>query len=172
MGDCVTHARYAQNRIADTISIKISCASYRSFFIKASYPTQCCPGKALAWMAQIRKRIRVCQRIMKTPARLHVMERAARQCLRNFFKRKMWLGKKLILPSDFKTIPFENFILWEIAARKLDSSPVPSSPAKVSSYLPFESQPLVGQDGPVPAASKKQRHRSDCHDVKTSVFVC
>ena len=33
MGDCVTHARYAQNRIADTISIKISCASYRSFFL-------------------------------------------------------------------------------------------------------------------------------------------
>ena len=29
------HARYAQNRIADTISIKISCASYRSFFYKS-----------------------------------------------------------------------------------------------------------------------------------------
>ena len=48
-------------------------------YIKASYPTQCCPGKALAWMDQVRTRIRVCQRIMKTPARLHVMERAARQ---------------------------------------------------------------------------------------------
>ena len=40
------------------------------FFIKASYPTQCCPAKALAWMTQIRTRIRACQRIMKTPARL------------------------------------------------------------------------------------------------------
>ena len=32
------HARYAQNHIADTISIKISCA--RSFFIKAPYPSE------------------------------------------------------------------------------------------------------------------------------------
>ena len=46
------------------------------------------------------------------------------KCLRQFFKRKLLLGKKLILPSDFKTIPFENFILWEIAAGKLDSSRV------------------------------------------------
>ena len=46
------------------------------------------------------------------------------KCLRQFFKRKMWFGKKVILPSDFKTISFEKIILWEIAARKLDSSPV------------------------------------------------
>ena len=38
---------------------------------------------------------------------------------------------------------FEKIILWEIAARKLDF-----------------------------AASEQQRHRSDCDDVKTSVFVC
>ena len=31
---------------------------------------QCCPAKALAWMTQIRTSIRVCQRIMKNPARL------------------------------------------------------------------------------------------------------
>ena len=49
----------------------------------------------------------------------------------------MWLGKTLFLPSDFKTRSFEKFILWEIAARKLDF-----------------------------AASKQQRHRSDCDDVK------
>ena len=46
------------------------------------------------------------------------------KCLRQLFKRKKWLGKKLIIPSDFKTISFEKFILWEIATRKLDSSPV------------------------------------------------
>ena len=42
------------------------------------------------------------------------------KCLWHFFK----FGKKLILPSDFKTISFEKFILWEKAVRKLDSSPV------------------------------------------------
>ena len=31
---------------------------------------QCCPAKALAWMIQIRTRTRVCQRIMKIPAKL------------------------------------------------------------------------------------------------------
>ena len=60
-----------------------------------------------------------------------------------FLKRKMRLGKTLLLPSDFKTKSFEKFILWEIAARKLDF-----------------------------AASEQQRHRSDCDCVKTSVFVC
>ena len=45
-------------------------------------------------------------------------------CLQQFFKRKKWLGKKVIITSDFKTISFEKFILWEIAAKKLDSSPV------------------------------------------------
>ena len=56
---------------------------------------------------------------------------------------KMRLGKTLFLPSDFKAKSFEKFILWEIAARKLDV-----------------------------AASEQQRHRSDCDDVKTSLFVC
>ena len=32
----------------------------------------------------------------------------------------MWLGKTLFLPSDFKTKSFEKFILWKIAARKID----------------------------------------------------
>ena len=32
---------------------------------------------------------------------------------------KLWLGKKLILPSDFKTISFQKFILCETAAGKL-----------------------------------------------------
>ena len=59
------------------------------------------------------------------------------------FKKKMRLGKTLFLPSGFKTKYFEKFILWEIAARKLDF-----------------------------AASEQQRHRSDFDDVKTSVFVC
>ena len=36
----------------------------------------------------------------------------------------MLLRKKLILKSYFKTISIEKFTLWEIAARKLDSSPV------------------------------------------------
>ena len=67
------------------------------------------------------------------------MERAARQMSAIFFKRKMWLGKKLILPSDFKTISFEKFILWEIAARKLlannkgtDRTAMMSKPAYLS----------------------------------------
>ena len=48
-------------------------------------------------------------RIMKTPARLltgHGKSRKANVCS-NFFKRVMWLGKILILPSIFKTISFE-----------------------------------------------------------------
>ena len=65
------------------------------------------------------------------------------KCLRQFLKRKMRLGKTLFPPSDFKNNSFETFILWEIAARKLDF-----------------------------AASEQQGHRSDCDDVKTSVFVC
>ena len=76
-------------------------------------------------MTQIRTRIRVCQRIMKTPAILQTGHGGQQgKCLPYFFKRKMWLVEKLILPSDFKTMSFEKFILWEIAARKLDSSPV------------------------------------------------
>ena len=101
-----------------------SCARSICLFLfeKASYPTQCCPANALAWTTQIRIRIRVCQRIMKTPARLltgHVKSSKANVC--SIFLR---LGKKLILPSDFKTLSFEKFILWEKAVRKLDSSPV------------------------------------------------
>ena len=46
------------------------------------------------------------------------------KCLRQFFKRIMWLGKKANSTVDFKTISFEKFIVWEIAARKLDFSPV------------------------------------------------
>ena len=60
------------------------------------------------------------------------------------------VGKKANSTVDFKT-SFENFIVWEIAARKLDFN-------------------RVGIESP--AASEQQRHRSDCDDVKTSVFVC
>ena len=59
------------------------------------------------------------------------------------FKKKNAVGETLFLPSDFETKSVEKIILWEIAARKLDF-----------------------------AASEQQRHRSDCDDVKTSVFVC
>ena len=45
-----------------------ACA--RFFFKKGSYPTHCCPAMALACTTLIRTRIRVCQRIMKTSARL------------------------------------------------------------------------------------------------------
>ena len=89
------------------------------FYIKASYPMQCCTAKALAWLTQIRTYIRVCPRIMKTPARLLTGHgRAARQMSAAIFKKKNVVGEK----SDF--ISFEKIILWEIAARKLDSSPV------------------------------------------------
>ena len=63
---------------------------------------------------------------MMTPARLltgHGKSSKANVCS-NFLKEKSGWGKKLIIPSDFKNISFEKFILWEIAARKLDSSPV------------------------------------------------
>ena len=80
---------------------------------------------------------------MKTPARLlKDLGKSSEACLRQFLKRKMWFGKMLFLPSIFKTKSFEKFILWEIAARKLDL-----------------------------AASEQQRHRSDCDGVKTGVFV-
>ena len=97
MGDCgketwfccsVTHARYAQTCIADTISIKISCARYFFFKKNPSYPMQCCLAKALAWMTQIRTRIRVCQRIMKTSARL-----GPSSCIRHNFKQFETLSK-------------------------------------------------------------------------------
>ena len=60
----------------------------RSFFLKASYPVQCIPAPvqcipANAWMTQIRTRTRVCQRTMKTPARLltgHGKSRKANVC--------------------------------------------------------------------------------------------
>ena len=68
------------------------------------------------------------------------------KCLQQCFKRIMWLEKTLILPSSF-----EKFIVWEIAARKLDFN-------------------RVGIESP--AASEQQRHRSDCDEVKTSVFIC
>ena len=79
-----------------------SCLFY--FKKKASYPTQYCLAKALAWMTKIGTRIRVSQRIMKTPARLltgHVKNP------RHFLKMKNVVGEKLILPS------FEKNILWE-----------------------------------------------------------
>ena len=56
---------------------------------------------------------------MKTPARLltgHGKSSKANVCGIFFFKKK-WLRKKLIIPSDFKSISFEKFILWVIAAR-------------------------------------------------------
>ena len=49
------------------------------------------------------------------------------KCLRQFFKRIMWNGKiKANSTVDLyrRSISFENFIVWEIAARKLDFSPV------------------------------------------------
>ena len=84
-------------------SVKILCAS--SFF-KASYCTQCCPEKAETLMTRIRVRIRVCQQKKKTP-------KSVKKCL--------WL---IVIPSDFKTISFENFTLWEIVARKPDFAAV------------------------------------------------
>ena len=62
----------------------------------------------LAWMTQIRTRIRVRQRIVKTPAWLltgHVKSSKANVC--SIFLK---LGEKLILPSNIKTISFEKFI--------------------------------------------------------------
>ena len=107
MGDCgketrfccsVTHARYAQTCIADTISIKISCAwSFKKHTKKnPSNPMQCCPAKALTWMTQIRTRIRVCQRIMKTPARLltGLGQSCKANVCGNFFLKKSGWGKR------------------------------------------------------------------------------
>ena len=57
---------------------------------------------------------------MKTPARLltgHGKSSKANVC--RIFLKESVVGEKLILPSDYKTISFEKFILWEIAARKL-----------------------------------------------------
>ena len=139
-------ATHDMHRLALLIQVSKSRVLGHFFFKKKpSYPMQSCPAKVFAWLTQIRTRIRVCQRIMKTPARLLTglgKSRKANVC-GNFLKRKMRLGKTLFPPSDFKNKSFETFILWEIAARKLDF-----------------------------AASEQQGHRSDCDDVKTSVFVC
>ena len=89
-----------------------------SIFKKASYPTQCCPAKALAWMTPIRTRIRVCQRIMKTPARLltgHV-ESSKANVLGIFFKVKEKANSTV---RFLKLYPLKNSYV-----RKLDSSPV------------------------------------------------
>ena len=88
---CTVSRTHDMHRLALVIR---ACA--RSFF-KASYPTQCCPAKALAWMTQIRTRIRVCQRIIKTQAKLltgHGKSSKTNVC-GNFFKRIIWLGKCL-----------------------------------------------------------------------------
>ena len=56
------------------------------------------------------------------------MERAPRQMCAAIFKKKNVVGEKasksVIIPSDFKTISFENFTLWEIVARKPDFAAV------------------------------------------------
>ena len=52
---------------------------------------QCCPAKALAWMTQIRTRIRVFQRIMKTPARL--LTGLGKSCA-TILKKKNAVGEK------------------------------------------------------------------------------
>ena len=95
------------------------------FFLKGSYPTHCCPAKALAWTTLIRTRIRVCQRIMKTSARLltgHGKSSKANVC-GSFLKNNV-VGEKANSTVDFKTISFEKITVWEIAVRKLDFSPV------------------------------------------------
>ena len=94
------HSWYAQTSIADTISIKISCAWSNFFCLKKRLNIACnvaqyslsIPCEAL--MTQIRMHIRVCQRNMKAKQDCkQVMERAARQRLRRFLKRKKWFGK-------------------------------------------------------------------------------
>ena len=65
---------------------------------------QCCLAKALAWMTQIRTRIRVCQRIMKTSARLLIG--LGRNCKANvcgnFQKEKCGWGKRYFYPPILK----------------------------------------------------------------------
>ena len=90
MGECgeetwfccsVRHSQYAQTRIYQNLVCQVI------FFYKASYPTQRCLAKALAWMTQMRTRISICQRIMKTTARLLTgVKRKARQTFAAIFK--------------------------------------------------------------------------------------
>ena len=98
----------------------------RSFF-KASYSMQCCPAKALTWMTLIITRIRICQRITKTTARLltcHGKISKANVSVRHFFLKDNVVGEKANSTVDFKVISFEKFTVWEIAARSLDFSSV------------------------------------------------
>ena len=71
---------------------------------------QCCPAKALAWMTQIRTRIRVCQRIMKTPARL--LTGLGKSCKANvcgnFQKEKCCWGKRYFYRPILKLNPLKN----------------------------------------------------------------
>ena len=56
-----------------------------------------------------------------------VMERATRQRLRRFKKEKWDFEKR----SDFKTISFENFILFEIVSRKPDLAATEQQKAQI-----------------------------------------
>ena len=91
-------------------------ARARSFFLKSVLSHVMLPSESLDDPNQ-----NMYPRIMKTPARLltgHGKSRKANVCS-NFFKRIMWLGKILILPSILKLYP-----LKKIAARKVDFSSV------------------------------------------------
>ena len=116
----VTHARYAQTHITDTISNKISCARSICFLKQRLIPRNVAQRRL-----SLGTRISVCQRIMETPERLltgHGKSSKANVC--GIFKKKNVVGEKTNSTVRFKTIFFEKFILWEIATRKLDSSPV------------------------------------------------
>ena len=91
-------------------------AMARSFFLKSVLSHAMLPSVGLDDPNQ-----KTYPRIMKTPARLltgHGKSRKANVCS-IFFKRILWLGKILILPSILKLYP-----LKKIAARKIDFSSV------------------------------------------------
>ena len=100
------HDFAAVSRMYDMHRLALLIRSYARSICLFLLKKRLIPAKALAWMTQIRTRTRVCQRIKKTPARLltdHVKSSKANVC--GIYLK---LEKKLILPSDFKTISFEN----------------------------------------------------------------
>ena len=72
---------------------------------------QCCLAKAFTWMTQIRTRIRVCQRIMNTPARLprnRYWKEQQDKCLRqNAVGGKRYFYRPILKLNPFRKSHYE-----------------------------------------------------------------
>ena len=155
MGDCgketwfccsVTHARYAQTCIADTISVKSRVLGHlkkkhtHTHTKKRLIPCNVAQRRlSLGWPKSEHASAYVSASWRPQQDCEQVLERAVRQMCAAIFKKKNVVGEKRYFNRPIlKLNPLKN---------------------SYNGRLDF-------------AASEQQRHRSDCDDGKTSVFVC